>query len=175
MKKIILTSVLLVFITACQTGDKRYTQTSTEIDSYRAALAAYETGDWESYKGHFADTAKIYHNSVDKYVSPAESAARMKESTAQFSSYGFVEDEGDAEMVVSDKGETWVNFWGTWKGTFSANEKEVTIPVHTTAMYIDGKIVKEYGYWDTAPIVEAVKEIEAASKEAAEGEETEQE
>jgi hypothetical protein len=40
------------------------------------------------------------------------------------------------------------------------------IPVHLTAQFIDGKIVREYGYWDNAPIVLAIQEIEAAKMAA---------
>ncbi len=162
---------IILAISACEMGQKRYTQTSAEIDSYKQAIADYESGDWEGYQSHFADTAVIFHNTVNDSVSPAQAAEGMKESLTQFSSYEFVDDEGDMEMVITDKEQTWVNFWGTWKGTLSANGKELTIPVHTTAQFVDGKIVKEYGYWDTAPIMEAMMEIEAAAAAAEEGEE----
>ena len=40
--------------------------------------------------------------------------------------------------------------------------KQLNIPVHLTAQFINGKIVREYGYWDNSPIVLAIQEIEAA-------------
>jgi hypothetical protein len=40
----------------------------------------------------------------------------------------------------------------------------IEIPVHLTAQFIDGKIVREYGYWDNGPIILAIQEIEAAAK-----------
>jgi ketosteroid isomerase-like protein len=43
----------------------------------------------------------------------------------------------------------------------AANNKQITIPVHLTIQFIDGKAVTEYGYWDNAPIVAALQEIEA--------------
>ena len=55
-------------------------------------------------------------------------------------------------MVVTDKGETWVNFWGLWKGTMKTTNKVYEIPFHLTAQFIDGKIVKEFGYWNNAQV-----------------------
>ncbi|HSQ46585.1 MAG TPA: hypothetical protein VLM44_06650, partial [Lutibacter sp.] len=85
-----------------------------------------------------------------------------------FSSRGFVEKGQEYEMATTDEGNTWVNFWGVWKGTLAANNKVIEIPVHLTAQFIDGKIVREYGYWDNAPIVLAIQEIEATAKMAEE-------
>ena len=56
-------------------------------------------------------------------------------------------------MVVTDDKETWVNFWGLWKGTLKSSGKVYQIPIHTTARFIDGKIVAESGYWNNSEIV----------------------
>ncbi|MAP55470.1 MAG: hypothetical protein CL605_11265 [Altibacter sp.] len=165
----------LLMFTACQEQPERYTQTSPEIDSLKAAMAAYEAGDWEGYKSHYADTAKIYHNTSDKFLSAADNANAFKETTAAYSSYGFVKDEGDIEMVVTDDGETWVNFWGVWEGTMTANNQTYKMPVHLTAQFIDGKVVKEYAYYDRSPIVLAQMEMQAAQEEASMEEDTEME
>jgi len=69
-------------------------------------------------------------------------------------------------MAITDEGKTWVNFWGVWKGTLAANNIVLEIPVHLTAQFIDGKIVREYGYWDNGPIVLAIQEIESAKMAA---------
>lgn len=158
--------ITLLLFTACQEQTKRYTQSSPEIDHLKAAIADYEAGNWEGYMSHYADTAKIYHNTESKPISPKESAEFFAERNSAYSSYGMVEDKGDSEMVVTDEGETWVNYWGLWHGTLAANNQTLEIPIHLTAQFVDGKIVKEYGYFDTAPIMTAMMEIEAAKKAA---------
>jgi hypothetical protein len=56
-------------------------------------------------------------------------------------------------MVKTDKGDTWVNYWGLWKGTLKSTNKVYEIPIHTTSKFIDGKIVEENGYWNNSEIV----------------------
>ncbi|PKA83527.1 hypothetical protein ATE92_1682 [Ulvibacter sp. MAR_2010_11] len=156
--------IAIVILASCQEQKMRYTQASPEIDTFKAAIADYESSNWEGYMSHYADTAKIYHNTKDKPLSAKESADLFKEQEGDFASRGFIKDEGDMEMVVTDDGETWVNFWGEWQGTLAANNKVIDIPVHLTAQFIDGKIVKEYGYWDGSQIMASMMEIAAAAK-----------
>ena len=168
MKKLIFLFAIAAFI-GCQ--EQRYTQSSPEIDVIKANIVSYESGDWDGYMSGFADTAKIYFNVDAEHETPQEVVDGFKETLAYFSSYGFVEDKGDIEMVVTDEGETWVNFWGLWEGTLADNGKTLQIPVHVTAQMMDGKVVKEHGYWDTQPLANAITEIEATkAAEAAEAE-----
>ena len=172
MKKLAIIIVLASVFVACnEPAEQRYTQSSAEIDTFKALIAAYESADWESYTAKFADTAEVYHNTEDKPMTPAETVESHKANSAALSSYGFADDKGDIEMVTTDKGETWVNFWGLWKATVASTKKEVMIPVHVTAQFVDGMVVKEYGYWDTAPLIAAMEDAasEDASEEGAEG------
>ncbi len=121
----------------------------------------YHNGDWEAWTSKYADTAKIYYNNWDNAISAAEAAESHKQSIAQVSSYQFEEAPIYYEMIIDDEGKTWVNFWGNWKGTLSANGKEISLPVHLTINIKDGKIVEEYGFWDTAGFSNALAEIEA--------------
>lgn len=159
MKNIIFSVLIGFLIVSCKPESSRYTQDSPEIDHYKSLVTAYEAGDWESFQAHFADTAKIYHNSDDLAATPKEISEGHIETLNLFSEYGFEKDKGDMEMVTTDKGETWVNFWGVWKGTMAETNNELSIPVHVTAQFIDGKIVKEYGYWDRSALMLALEEM----------------
>jgi ketosteroid isomerase-like protein len=161
MKKLIIIFVTILMATSCQEKETRYTQNSPEIDTYKALIADYESGNWDGYKSHYAENAVVYRNSLDS-ITVQEVIEDNKETLAAMSSYGFVDGEGDLEMVVTDKGETWVNFWGQWKGTMKANNQEFNIPVHITAKFENGKIVKSHGYWDNAPMMKAQMELEMA-------------
>jgi ketosteroid isomerase-like protein len=63
-------------------------------------------------------------------------------------------------MITTDKGETWINFWGLWRGEMKSSGKTYDIPSHITAQFIDGKIVKEYGYWDNSDFVKNAYNVE---------------
>jgi steroid delta-isomerase-like uncharacterized protein len=63
-------------------------------------------------------------------------------------------------MVLDNQDKTWVNYWANWHGTLKANGKEIDVPVHITAQYVDGKIAEIYDYFDTSPISTALNEIE---------------
>jgi major membrane immunogen (membrane-anchored lipoprotein) len=164
MKRLFFLGLAIVLsLTACQKTEKRYTQQSVEIDTYKKVIDAYEKQDWEALMSHYADTAKIMNNVIEKEGKTiAEEVAIGKEDAAQFSSWDYVDGESEYEMVVTDKGQTWVNFWGIWKGTLAANNKTYTLPTHITAQFVDGKVVKEFGYWDVSKIMMDIQTMEQA-------------
>jgi len=170
MKKLILLGFSILLFTACE-NQVRYTQSSPEIDVINAIISDYENGDWENWKGHYSDTAKIYHNSYDIGMTPDEALKVLQEGLADISSYEFVDDEDEIEMLTADNGRTWVNFWGLWRGKLAANDKELVIPVHVSFQMVDLKVVREYGYWDNAPTMMALMEINAAKAAAEEADE----
>jgi hypothetical protein len=71
-------------------------------------------------------------------------------------------------MVIDNEGEKWVNFWGNWEGTLSANNKILSIPVHITSQFVDGKIVEEHAYYDLSKYMAAMNEIQKAAMESEE-------
>lgn len=147
---------------------QRYTQNSPEIDSFRAVIDSYDNKNWDDLVSKYADTAKVFFNSAAP-IEIVEIPAYHQNDDKNLSQRGFEKEGLEYEMVVDDKGRIWVNFWGTWKGTLAANGKQIELPVHLTAQFIDGKIVSEYGYWDNAPIVLALQDIEAQNMMSDEG------
>jgi ketosteroid isomerase-like protein len=149
MKKLILLTLTIVLFTACN-QEKRYTQQSPEIDTYKKAMNDYKSLNWENLATHYADTAKIANNVIEeKAFNVSQFIERNKEDADMFS---WVVEKEEYEMVVTDKGETWVNFWGLWKGTMKSTGKVYDIPFHNTVRFIDGKIVEEFGYWNNSEI-----------------------
>ncbi|MEM0518229.1 nuclear transport factor 2 family protein [Aequorivita flava] len=165
-KSILLVLAAVLSLTACKQQEKRYTQQSPEIDTYKKVIEAYDKQDWETMASHYSDTAKIMNNVTEKEAQTlAELVASDKEDASLFSSWEYVDGESEFEMVVTDKSKTYVNFWGLWQGTLAANNKTYTIPTHLTAQFVDGKIVKEFGYWDLSKIMldmQAMQQAEAA-------------
>ncbi|SRX54434.1 nuclear transport factor 2 family protein [Aequorivita sp. CIP111184] len=171
MKKLFLLGLATVLLlTACQQQEKRYTQQSPEIDTYKKVIEAYDKQDWEAMVSHYADTAKIMNNVVEaEGQTLTELVASNKDDASLFSSWDYVDGESEYEMVVTDKGQTWVNFWGLWKGTLAANNKTYTIPTHITAQFVDGKVVKEFGYWDLSKIMLDIQSMHEVQKSEMDG------
>ena len=161
MKYLITLSLVAVMFTACNQGPSRYSTTGPEIDQIKAHIAHYETGDWEAWLGHYADTAKFYHNSTEA-SSPAEAQEQMSSILENTSSYNFQEKDRFYERIIDDEGETWVNFWGNWEGTLAANDQKIIIPVHVTFQMEGDKIVEEHGFYNMAEITLAMMAIEEA-------------
>lgn len=166
MKNLALLVLTVLLFTSCQNTEVRYTQSSPEIDVIKAHMDDYEKQNWEGWRSHYADTSKSFFNTKGPGIAPEAALNALKEGVSGLSSYGFVKDDGDMEMVVDDKGRTWVNFWGNWEGTLEAGGEKLEIPVHLTYQMIDSKIVREYGYWDNAPRMKAEMAAGAESKSA---------
>lgn len=162
MKNLFILGLALVLFTSCN-QKQRYTQQSSEIDTYKKVMEDYKTQNWADYPLHYVDSAKIANNVVkEKAQTVAEAIEKSKEDAKLFT---WTVEDIDYEMVVTDKGETWVNYWGVWNGTLKSTGKVYVIPFHNTAQFINGKIVREYGYWDNSEIVtDILKQAETTQK-----------
>ena len=164
MKKPICVLLMALALTACQ-QTQRYTQQSPEIDAVKALFAAYESGELESQRTFYAENAEIFYNAPEsKPATFDEILSKQTLEIADFSEYSIEFDDDGIEMVVTDKGETWVNVWGEWQGTMKATGQKFVVPMHETFQFVDGKIVKDFGYWDNSEIMAAFMELEAAQK-----------
>lgn len=171
MKKfMLLCGMAILAISACQECPERYTQDSPEIDTVKKLISNYNNKTFDVTI--YADTSKTYYNTSKDPMTPSEAIDYHKQTDSNYASRGFEDDHQEYEMVVTDDGETWVNCWLDWKGTLAGDNKEIDIPVHLTYQFVDGKIVKEYGYWDPSEIVLALQKM-AADAEMAEEEQTE--
>ncbi len=165
LKNLILLGFTLILFTACQEkGKGSYTKTSPEIDEVKALVKDYHDGNWDAWLTHYADTAKVYHNTWKNGTAPKETLETLKGILSNTSNYHF-EEEKDLpwyEMVTNDNGNTWVYFWGNWKGTLKANNKVLEIPVHLALQMVNGKIAREEGFYNLSEFTAALQGIEAA-------------
>jgi steroid delta-isomerase-like uncharacterized protein len=160
MKKIFLVGLAIALFIACEQKAERYSTSGPEIDLVKGLLADYEKGDWDSWQQKYADTAKVYYNQWDDSITVTQSMEGHKATIALMSSYGFG-DNVIYEKIISDNGNTWINFWGKWEGTLKENSKTIVLPVHLSVRVLDGKIVQENGFWDNSIMQTALSEIEA--------------
>lgn len=159
MKNLCLLGLVIVLFTSCKQQDKRYTMQSTEIEIVKKHIENYNSKNYDT--SVFSDTAKSFFNNSKEPILVKDIIAYHKANDENYSSRGFTGEDPEFEMVLTDDGKTWVNCWLDWKATMKANGKEVTFPIHLTYQFIDGKIVREVGYWDPSEIVLMLQAIEA--------------
>eukprot|EP01013_Petalomonas_cantuscygni_P032123 TRINITY_DN58550_c0_g1_i1.p2 TRINITY_DN58550_c0_g1~~TRINITY_DN58550_c0_g1_i1.p2 ORF type:complete len:177 (+),score=5.36 TRINITY_DN58550_c0_g1_i1:142-672(+) len=163
LKKVLfLCAGLALVLSACQEAPIRYTQNSPEIDTVKKLISNYDSKNFDT--SMYADTSKTYYNTNDNAMSPSEAMDYHKQTDSNYTSRGFEGEHQEYEMVVTDDGETWVNSWLDWKCKMAVTGKEIEIPIHLTFQFVDGKIVREHGYWDSTEIVLELQKIEAESQ-----------
>ena len=170
MKNIVLSFIVLFLLVSCKQGPDRWTDSSPEIDVVKALISDYEAGNWDAWKGHYADTAELYHNSTEP-SSVEETLKGLQGYLEPTSEYGFSDKDIYYEMIIDNDNEKWVNFWGTWEGNIDALDRDLKIPVHLTLQFVEGKIVEEHGFYNMVDYVMAMNEIAAMAEEESEEEE----
>ncbi len=160
MKKFYVLTLVIISFLACKNDKTRYTQDSKEIEIVKATINDYDYHKWDSQRERYADTAKIYYNSRVKILNPKDLQAYHIKNDSSFSTRAFEDEYREYEMIEDNKGKIWVNFWGLWKGHLAANNKEIVVPVHITYEFKEGKIVTEYGYWNSGELILELQKLE---------------
>ena len=138
---------------------------SPEIDALKSLIKDYEEGNWTNWATHYSENAEIYHNTVEP-ISSEELQKNLTVVIDNLSNYNFSHKEEEIffENIIDDKGDSWVYFWGTWKGTVSGTNKELEMPIHIAFKMFDNKIVNEYAYYDPSLINNAIIEKQVAEE-----------
>ena len=169
MKYLFMLGSILMIVSCSQ--NQRYTQQSPEIEIFESVVANYVNGEWSEYESKYAEEAEIFFNATEENPSSIQEAiAGQRLNLEPLSSYTIETDDDELEMVVTDDGETWVNYWGLWKGTIAATGETIKTPIHITSQFVDGKIVKTFGYWNNAPMQLAMMKIQEEAEEMASNE-----
>jgi ketosteroid isomerase-like protein len=169
MKQLLTIIFAVALFSSCEQKETRYTQQSPEIDIVKQDIQDYNNMKYD--RSMYIDTCKTFFNTKTEPMGNDEAVAFHQENDALYSSRKFLDEDQEYEMVVTDNGETWVNAWLDWQGTLKANGKVIDIPIHLTYKFVDGKIARLVGYWNSAEIVLSLQEIEkeqAAQTEPAE-------
>lgn len=160
MKNLYILGLAFAMFTSCGQKETRYTQQAPEIDLVKKHIANYNSKNYDMNASMLADSSKSLFNSKKNPILNKDIVAYHKANDANYSKREFLEKDQEFEMVVTDDGETWVNAWLDWQATLAANGKVIDMPVHMTFHIIDGKIVRELGYWDPTEIVVELQQVE---------------
>jgi len=166
MQKLTFIAVAILFFAACNSNQPvQYASSSPEIDAFKSSIKHYLAQNWDEYRQHYADTAKFLNNvPKEKEISLDSVISNWRQERGMFSDIHYVAEKDYFEMVVTDDGETWVNFWGLWSAVLKANGQKFLIPVHVTARFENGKIVEEHGYWNSSEIALVLRELETGEE-----------
>jgi len=164
MNKLIILGLTIILFASCEKKEApRFMTSSPEIDVLKSLIKDYEEGNWKAWAKHYATNAEIYHNTAEP-VSSGELQKNLTMVIDNLSKYNFSHNEEEIffENIMDDKGDNWVYFWGTWKGTVSGTNKELLFPIHIAFEMVDNKIAKEYAYYDPSSINNAIIEKQVA-------------
>ena len=146
MKRFYALALCILFISV-----DAYSQTGTHytegpiVDKLKAAVAAYNAGDWATYRSNFADTARLHINSPDP-MTIDERMAEMKEGAKMLDSFEILNPVYG--HVRTAEGVDWGMLWAGWQG--KAGDEEWTVMIHTVTRYVNGKAVEQWGFWDNS-------------------------
>ncbi len=166
MKSLLMAALAVILLISCkpkEPTEERYTQQAPEIETIKAGMSDFEKGDWEAFRKHYADSAKIFHN-AEREMNVDAMIAQDQQNTQGYEAYGFKKDDQELERVITDEGEMWVNLWATYQIKPLGMKEKMDIPMSLTFQFVDGKVVKEYGYWDNAPMVAAMMAMQDSTK-----------
>ena len=156
------TLMTIIFLSACN-QKKQYTENSPEIDTYKKVVSDYENKDWSDFVTHYSDSAKILIHVTDKdAINATQLAASNKEDAKGFTDWKYTNKK--FLMLTKDNGETWVYFNGLWQGTFIPNNKLYEVPAQINVQFVNGKIVREEGYWDISNIMSDMQKLQDSTK-----------
>ncbi len=123
------------------------------VDKMKAVIAAYESGDWASYRAAFADTVKFTNNTIELTLEE-----RMEEHEGIHEVFEGINFVDPFYAAVENEGETWGLLWGIWNAKVKSTGEQINVMVHVASRQQDGLTVEELGYWDMSvigPIMEA--------------------
>ena len=110
-KTIILSLILILFISCEKKEAPKFTTSSSEIEIIKTLLTDYEQGNWTNWATHYAEGARIRHNTVDP-ITTEELQKNLSVVIKNLSEYKFSQEEKEIfiEMIVDDNGDNWVYF-----------------------------------------------------------------
>lgn len=148
MKKLSFFALGLLALAACQ--EKQYFKESPEIDLVKKGIAAYFSGDWDTFRAGYADTAKIAVNvwDEDNWVGPDAYIEGLKSNLTNYAEYKI---GGSVyEMIVTDEGDKWVHAWFLHSGKTNGG-KDATTPVNVSFFVKDNKIAMQIDIFNALP------------------------
>lgn len=155
MKNLLMLGLFIALFTSCKTQPERWTKTSPEIDAAKSLIKDYQDGNWQSWMSHYADSAKVYHNSIVA-VSPQQLQDALKSDITNYTKYDFSDKDIYYEMIIDEKGDKWVYFWGNWEASMKDTTQDFVIPVHLALKFINNKIMEEYGFYNRSAVDVAI-------------------
>lgn len=152
---VLLLMLTLLFGISLTAQDKvRYTQSAQEIDLIKELEAAYNAGNWEKFVSYYHADAVADHNGTT--VNPKGLAAGMQATIEECSYYSLNLPSSELERIINDRGEVWVNAWGSWQGVLKGSTDTIKTSVHVAFEFKGSKIAREFAMYDNLGMSQAM-------------------
>ena len=166
----ILVSVLSL---SCSTNNVTMTFDDEKSNAIRSHYQNYLKNDVPALQSLWSPDLKIYMNSVEaSTVTDISDLITVQHEVFENISMSFNYDEGSDDLGVwvqtinypamnGNPAATITQTWFNWSATGKSSGNTITIPVHISFEWADGKIVREWHNFDTTAMM---AEIELASQ-----------
>jgi len=166
MKKLLSSLLILTIFASCNSAKENKTPTndgytlqkSENIEFAKKTLISAASGDLDTYKSLYADTAIFYDNAaketlqqnieVFNQMKAAGISIKLEKFDAVFEA---VDNVANPEIGTND----YIFIYCTL--TFSKGDKKITIPFHQANALKGGKIIREWDFYDGSAISELMK------------------
>lgn len=129
---------------------------SANIDLVKKMITAFEAGDSTTYRSCYADTAKFHDNGMDMTLD--QNVSNFSFFNASGVTFKVVQVDPIWEIVNKEVAQNGVTNYVISFQTmvFKKGEKEVKVIMNVVNGMKDGKIVEEWGLYDTKPLMDLI-------------------
>tara|TARA_B100000886_G_C20327508_1_gene450905 strand:- start:172 stop:693 length:522 start_codon:yes stop_codon:yes gene_type:complete len=171
--KNVLYFLVLVLSFSCSTNNVTMTFDDEKSNAIRSHYQNYLKNDVPALQSLWSPDLKIYMNSVEaSTVTDISDLITVQHEVFENISMSFNYDEGSDDLGVwvqtinypamnGNPAATITQTWFNWSATGKSSGNTISIPVHISFEWADGKIVREWHNFDTTAMM---AEIELASQ-----------
>lgn len=141
------------------------------LNTAKATMEAYETGDWEGLRSHLQDNAMVY--GLGHYDSLTVDQTISYWSDGRKNAVPLLSDNGTWLNISQAQGEQkgeWVYHWGNNTISYE-NGESVTFPFHIALKMLNHKVIEAHFYYDNMKIIRAMGYALSPPLEEEQGEE----
>lgn len=138
-----------------QTGNvtAAYPTAEEDLETAKATVKAYETGDWDELRSHLKEDAWIFGVGNTDSLNVDQTLEYW--SKGRETAIPSIAEEGSWFAASIDSGArkgNWVFHWGTNTLTYQ-NGEEITFPYHVAMKIEDDKVVESHFFYDNMKII----------------------
>ena len=151
-------AISLFFLLSCTQQKTNQNTTSVvnegkQIESLKGLITSFTAADWEAYRSHFTEEAKVAHNiwwnTPDATLSIDEMLTQHQWNRKHLFA-SLTVNEGIYEIITQEDGSQFGHVWIEFTTRGYENEEEIKIPVNLSFAMEGEKVSFEWAFYDTS-------------------------